>query len=189
MKPWWAVAFAIIGSLLAAGLLFLTVQQPRGRPVTLRPPPTTAPIMVHVTGAVLSPGLYSLPVGSRVMQAIEAAGGLASGANPESINLANLLEDGQQVYIPASSEGAPERSSEIPIVDSESPGDRVDINTASQQELETLPEIGAVIAQAIIDYRLAQGNFASIEDIQNVDGIGPAIYDRIKTMITVTPNR
>jgi competence protein ComEA len=184
MKPWWAIALAIIGSLLAAGLLFLTVQQPRGQPVKLRPPPTPAPIMVDVAGAVAHPGLYALPVGSRVSHALEAAGGLTAWADANQLNLAAILVDGEQVQVPSSMETA--------LPDGVSPsaritgmGDLVNINTASQADLESLPEIGPKIAQAIITYRTEHGLFATIEEIQDVAGIGPAVFDQIRPLITV----
>jgi competence protein ComEA len=184
MKPGWAIALAIIGSLLAAGLLFLTAQQPRGQPVTLRPPPTPAPILVHVAGAVAHPGLYTLPVGSRVSHAVEAAGGLTTGANADQLNLAAILADGEQVYVPsvlgtAVSGGVSSGARNTGM------GDLVNINMASQAELESLPEIGAKIAQEIIAYRTANGLFTTIEEIQDVDGIGPAVFEQIRPLITV----
>jgi competence protein ComEA len=184
MKPWWAIALAIIGSFLAAGLLFLTSQQPRGQPVMLRPPPTPAPILVHVAGAVAQPGVYPLPVGSRVSHAVQAAGGMTDGAYADQLNLAAILADGEQVYVPF-------------VLGTTIPGeltsgsrtagmaDLVNINTATQAELESLPKIGAKIAQAIISYRTTSGLFTTIEEIQEVDGIGPAVFEQIRPLITV----
>jgi competence protein ComEA len=184
MKPWWAIALAIIGSLLAAGLLFLTVQQPRGQPVTLRPPPTPAPIVIAVSGAVVHPGLYTLPVGSRVSHAIQAAGGLTAGAQADQLNLAAILVDGEQVVVGSALETAlPGRVSSG--ARNTGMGDLVNINAASQAELESLPEIGAKIAQAIITYRTAHGLFTTIEEIQDVDGIGPSVFEQIRLLITV----
>ena len=188
MKLWVAVAFAIIGSLLAAGLLFLTIQRPRGEPVALRPPPTSAPIVVYVAGAVANPGLYSLSVGSRINDAVQAAGGFTPKASADGVNLAAPLEDGERVIIPALGEAqVPQQQSELHPLE---PTNQVvlmivNINTASQAELESLPEIGPKTAQAIIAYRTANGPFKSIQAIQEVDGIGPTIFERIKDWITI----
>jgi len=185
MKTWWAVALAIIGSFLAAGLLFLTVQQPRGQPVKLRPPPTAAPILVQVAGGVKLAGLYSLPAGSRVTDAVQAAGGLAAGADPNSLNLAAFLSDGEYVYVPsAQTAGLPVRAPDI--AGTALPGERININTATQAELESLPGIGEITAQAIITYRTAHGRFSTIEEIQEVDGIGPLTFDQIHDLISVS---
>jgi competence protein ComEA len=184
MKTWWAVALAIIGSFLAAGLLFLTVQQPRGQPVKLRPPPTASPIQVHVAGAVMLPGVYSLPVGSRVSDAVQAAGGLAADADPDGTNLAAILADGEKLYVPpiqyAAQTGSAPQTAKTTLL-----GDRIDINAASQAELESLPGIGEKIAQAIIAYRAAHGRFTTIQEIQDVEGIGPSIFEQIQPLITV----
>ena len=185
MKTWWAVALAIIGSFLAAGLLFLTVQQPRGQPVKLRPPPTAAPILVQVSGGVMQAGLYSLPAGSRVTDAVQAAGGLALGADPNSLNLAAILSDGEYVYVPSAQEAEmPDRApqSEGLIL----PGERININTATQVQLESLPGIGEKIALAILAYRSAHGRFVAIEEIQDVEGIGPSIFEQIRDLIAVS---
>jgi competence protein ComEA len=185
MKTWWAVALAIIGSFLAAGLLFLTVRQPHGRPVQLRPPPTASPILVQVAGSVKQAGLYTLPAGSRVMDAVQAAGGLASEADPDAANLAAILKDGDYIYIPsAQGAGLPAQSLEagrVPV-----PGAPININTATQSELESLPGIGEKNAQAIIAYRSAHGSFTSIEEIQDVEGIGPSTFEELRTLITVS---
>lgn len=185
MKTWWAVALAIIGSFLAAGLLFLTVQQPRGQPVKLRPPPTASPILVQVAGGVMQAGLYNLPSGSRVMDAVQAAGGLAPGADPSTLNLAAILNDGEYVYVPSVQEaevsGRAPGSAVIPL-----PGERININTATQVQLESLPGIGEKIAQAIIAYRSTHGRFAAIEEIQDVEGIGPSIFEQIRDLIAVS---
>jgi competence protein ComEA len=107
--------------------------------------------------------------------AVQAAGGFAPGAKTESINLAALLEDGQQIDVPG-------------VVDTSHVNvGRVNINTATASELDALPGIGPTTAQAIVDYRLQHGSFKFIQDIQNVPGIGSATYDRIKDYITVAP--
>jgi competence protein ComEA len=168
---------------MAAGIILLVSQPPRGNAIELRPVPSPNPVLVHVTGGVAEPGVYNLPYGSRVVDAIEAAGGLTEVAVTQSLNLAAILEDGQQVFVPqmvATSENGPPiivRGDEVILL--------VNINTASQSQLEELPEIGPVTAQRIIAYREANGPFLKIEDIQNVEGIGTVTYEQIKDLITV----
>jgi competence protein ComEA len=187
----------IAGGLLAAGLIFLLTRPVRGTPVTLTPPPTPRPIVVHVAGAVAHPGLYSLPPGSRWSDAIEAAGGYQPGANPTALNLAAILQDGERVFVPAISlqPAVPAPTSPAPIVVpqesrssaiSPSVSGLIDINTASLEELDTLPGIGPVTAQNIIAYRTEHGPFASIEAIDNVPGIGPATVEKLKDLITIS---
>lgn len=199
-KGIWYLAFGLVGGLLGAGLLFLMTRQPAGQAITLLPPPTPAPLVVHVTGAVLQPGVYSLPTGSRVRDAVEAAGGLSQDAAEGTINLAAFLEDGARVFIPsltptprATSTRMPEKSQSlvIPSATEEvtlTPSFPININTATLEELDVLPGIGPVTAQKIITYRETNGPFARIEDIQNVPGIGPATYAKIKDLITVGNN-
>lgn len=146
-------------------------------------------IIVHVAGAVVEPGVYYLEKGSRVFQAIEKAGGPLEEADLERINLAQPLMDGQQVYIPAflpageeaQLAGAVTFRSEAYLNQSR----KININTASKAELETLPGIGAVKAQNIIKYREEHGYFQRIEDITRVNGIGEKTFENIKDLITV----
>ncbi len=100
MKSWWKVAFGILCGLLGGGLIYLVSSPPRGAPVQLLPPPSPAPIQVYVTGAVIHPGVYALPAGSRIEQAIQAAGGAAAQADLQAVNLAEMLEDGRPAADP-----------------------------------------------------------------------------------------
>jgi len=155
---------------------------------TLFPTPTPAPIRVHVSGAVRQPAVYELPPGSIVQDAVDAAGGPASDADLDRINLALALQDQQQVYVPRQGETHPP-----PPVSGGEPGSGgptgalVNINTATTVELETLPRIGPVTAQRIVEYREANGPFETIEDIQNVPGIGPVTFEGLKDLIAVGP--
>jgi len=192
MKTWWVVVFSIAISLLGAGIIFLVSSQPRGKPVELLPPPTKSPITVHISGAVLKPGVYTLPAGSRVKDGISAAGGTIEDANLETVNLAAFLEDGSKIQIPFLANEAKETShnqsttSTTEKAQSNSPtNQKININTASQTELESLPGIGPVTAQKIIAYREENGSFETVEAIQNVAGIGPATFDKIEDFITV----
>jgi competence protein ComEA len=146
-------------------------------------------MVVHVSGAVARPGVYELPAGSRIQDALLAAGDILPGANPEALNLAALLEDGAKIVVPllepptdlipslASSPALPANGG-LPI-------GPIDINQATQVELESLPGIGPVIAQRIIAYRDENGPFTTAEAIQNVAGIGPATFEDIENLITV----
>jgi competence protein ComEA len=142
-----------------------------------------------VTGAVAEPGVYELPAGSRVLDALEAAGGPGPEADAGGLNQAAPLADGDQVVVPtAAAAGAAESPGEVgPAASGPAPGALVDLNTADLAELESLPGIGPSIAQRIIDHREANGPFAKAADIVNVSGIGPATYEQIKDRITVTP--
>jgi len=165
------------------------------------PAPATTVIQVHVTGAVLRPGVYALDAGSRLVQAVDVAGGMAPDADPERINLADYLVDGQQVYVPR--RGTPIPPSPTPVAPSAAAGSRggpglvdagsaatgggglVNINSASAAQLEALPGIGSTLADRIITYREAHGAFAEPADIMGVSGIGEGIYGKIAPYITV----
>lgn len=181
----------LAGFVLAGGLLYV-MRAPAGEPIVLQPAPTEKPIAVHVIGAVPRPGLYEFPEGARVQDAIDAAGGLLAEADPGSINLAALLEDGQQLDIPYAAGSEPVQGSnnsfaqplptEAPTAGAQ---DLININTATAEELDSLPGIGPTTALKIIDYRNQNGPFNSIEDIMNVSGIGPSTFENIKDLITV----
>lgn len=179
------VAGTLFGLFLAA-LVWVVTRNPSGQAVMLRPAPTEKPIIVHISGAVPRPGVYALPKGARVQDAVSAAGGFLAEADKESINLAQPLEDGQRLDIPFLEGFSPVLPTAV-IERSVSPQDTdlVNINTATSFELETLPGIGPTIAQKIIEYREQNGPFLSTEDIINVPGIGPGTYERIKGLITV----
>lgn len=154
-------------------------------------------IIVHITGAVKKNGIVKLKDGARIYDAIEMAGGSTDDADLSKINLAYVLEDGQKVYIPKIGEINQENAEEEYITfeygnnkniiqDYNKGGnEKVNINTANQTELETLPGIGTATAEKIIDYRNKNGKFSSVEDIQNVKGIGNAKYENIKESICV----
>lgn len=188
MKNLWGIAFAVVCGLLGAGLLFLAAAAPRGEPIRLTPPATPAPIIVHVAGAVNAPGVHTLPFGSRVKDAIEKSGGLADSADSNLINLAEPIRDGMQIWVP---EQQADQDSHTPPGQTGQegndahPADLTNINTASQAELETLPGIGPAKAQAIIQFRLENGPFNEIADIQSVSGIGSVTFEKLRAYITV----
>ena len=100
MKDWLKIAFAVVCSLLSVGVILLVSSTPRGQAIHLSPPPSPAPIIVHLVGAVLNPGVYSLSPGSRLKDAIEIAGGLLPEADTDKLNLAASLVDGSQIVVP-----------------------------------------------------------------------------------------
>jgi competence protein ComEA len=191
MKNALYVLLGVMAGFVLAGVLVFVSRAPAGNPITLQPAPTDAPIAIHVIGAVPRPGLYEFPKGARVQNAIDAAGGLLVGANTDVLNLAALLEDGQQLDIPFMA-GIQEAPLAIELPSSVTPTavvnpniDLININTATLEEFDSLPGIGPTTAQKIVDYRDANGPFAAIEDIMNVSGIGPATFEDIKGLITV----
>lgn len=153
--------------------------------------------LVHVLGAVASPGVYELGPDARVVDAIAAAGGLADDADTAQINLARPAVDGEQIYVPKVGETPPE----APGVAAEpgtndganggangsgaGSGGLVNLNTASAAALETLPRIGPAMAQRIIDYRDANGGFSAIEELKEVSGIGDATFEQLEPLVTV----
>ena len=191
MKQIVYVMIGLLSGFVLAGALFFVARAPSGKAVTLMPSPTKEPIQVHVIGAVVRPGVYAFTEGSRVQDAINAAGGLLAEADPNSINLAAKLEDGQQLDVPFGEGAAPSSSSNAPFTVLSTPGaststqDLLNINTASAEDLDSLPGIGPTTAQKIVDYRDQHGPFEHIEDIMNVAGIGPATFDNIKDLIAV----
>jgi competence protein ComEA len=185
MKYFWGIAFAVVCTLLGVGLILLVSSQPRGTSIKLSPPPTASPVTVHVAGAVNQPGVYRLPPGSRVEGAILAAGGAIPEADLSLINLAMVVEDGMQIWVPALIEEEPRVEEQERSPTYEAPEVLININTASQNELESLPRIGPVIAAEIIRYRQTNGPFRRKEDIQEVKGIGPVTFEKISELITV----
>jgi competence protein ComEA len=199
MKFRWQAVLWLIGGLLAAGILYLVAGGPRGEAITLQAPPTPAPLLVHVVGAVAQPGLYSLPTNSRVEDAIQAAGGLLPEAAAQALNLAAFLQDGQQIYIPARApttspsitfttpQPEPPPSNQVIPDPPAAPGTStlININTATFEELDTLPGVGPVTAEKIIAHRQTNGPFPTIEAIMDVSGIGPVKFEGMRDLITV----
>lgn len=156
------------------------------------PPPSVGPapgtILVHVAGAVRRPGLYEMPAGSRIADAIDVARGPQPAADLNALNLAEPLADGQKVEVPKRGQAVsvPTTPGAIPGVTPGSPvGATVNLNSADQIALETIPGIGPVTATAIIAYRTEVGQFESIEQLLEVTGIGPATLESMRPYITI----
>ncbi|MFT4212751.1 MAG: ComEA family DNA-binding protein [Microbacterium sp.] len=139
-----------------------------------------AGVYVHVEGAIRAPGLYLLPAGARVVDAVSAAGGFADDADQAGLNLARVLVDGEQLHVPAVGEAAASATAGGVTADG-----RVNINTADAAALDTLPRIGPALAQRIIDWREANGAFTSVDDLLAVTGIGDAILAGLRDLVTV----
>ncbi len=142
-------------------------------------------IIVHITGCVEKEGIVSLQEGARIADAVEEAGGLTLDANLKNVNLAYKLKDGQKIHIPSNIE---DENSEIITEKSgvetmKNESELININTATQTELETLSGIGPSMAMKIIDYRNKNGEFENIESIKEVPGIGDNKFDAIKDSI------
>lgn len=145
-------------------------------------------IIVHVAGAVAMPGIVQLALGSRLHEAIAAAGGGTDAADPDRLNLASVLEDGQKILVPARGDPGP----------AESPGEtggpggsgpaevrKIDLNTAGVEELGTLPRVGPVLAQRIVDWRTQHGRFKAVEELDAVDGVGPKLLAALLPLVRV----
>jgi competence protein ComEA len=189
---WWLGQSGGAEQVTPAPLLALSQPTAVGLAATPEPTPATSPtpqiLAVYVSGAVRKAGVYRLPEGSRVDDALRAAGGPAADADVVRVNLAARLADEQQIYVPAQGEAA----APVPLVSGGSEaaapaaGDgKININTAGVAELDSLPRIGPATAQRIIEYRSANGPFAAIEDIQNVKGVGPATFSDLQDKISV----
>lgn len=169
-------ALAVVAAVVVLGAAFFAWQS-RARPETVAPPresaatPASAQIVVAVSGKVHKPGLVRLPIGSRVADAIEAAGGVLPGTDLSAVNLARKLTDGELIAIGVDS-GA-------------SPGGKVNLNTATPAQLDSLPGVGPVLAQRIIDYRTQHGGFKSISELRQIEGIGEETFARLKELVTL----
>jgi competence protein ComEA len=196
----------ILALAIVVSIVYLSLNKPETTTVEIQPPlptstgrptATPAPIEVHVVGEVndMVEGegvLLSMPQGSRVVDAIEAAGGPTDNANLEVVNLAQLLQDGDRIEVPAKvsmneeSDGEESAANSEPVPSPTRNAPRiVNINESDLNELMTLPRIGETTAQRIIDYREANGPFETVEDLLNVEGIGDATLDNLRDLISV----
>ena len=186
---WWDVAFGVVVGVLTStalvAALLLVLQSPSGATVRLVLPTPTS-VVVHVAGAVARPGVYQLPPGSRVVDALEAAGGALPEAAVEALNLAQPLEDGQRIWVPARGQPSPTYvAAATPTATAMPAFPKLDLNTATAQELEALPGIGPVLARRIVEYRDRFGPFQKVEDLLAVRGIGPVLLEKIRPYVYV----
>lgn len=187
-----AVFIAILGAVL--GVLVLA---PRSTTTTPSPSPpvfesvasssTTLPqLLVHAAGAVRQPGIHRLPTGSRIADLIEAAGGVDDTVDIDRVNLAAPVSDGERVYVPRRDEPVPPTwtSSSDQSGNPGLEGRPLDINTATEQELDELPGVGPATAAAILAERKVRGRFTSVDDLLDVRGIGTAKLEEIRSLVT-----
>jgi competence protein ComEA len=163
---------------------------PTGAPVSTSPSPAPAAIpaagslVVHVAGTVVDPGIVTLPAGARVADAIQAAGGALPETDLSGVNLARILVDGEQVLVglPAVA-GAPLAATPAPSGGSET--GPLDLNSATLDQLQNLPGVGPVLAQRIVDWRTDNGRFTSVEELQEIDGIGEQRLEDLRSRVRV----
>lgn len=196
-----AVLLTSLFWLVLAGGVLLAWRQPQPVAFQVQPPPATStpaatptpgPIQVEVAGAVVAPGVYTLPAGARGADAIAAAGGLTADADSAAINLARPLQDGEQLVAPTRPPAQPAAAAgSLPLDAVRSGGidlvvaGLIDLNRASLEELDQLPGIGPVTAQAIVEHRTTHGPFRSVDELVDVKGVGPATLEKIRALITV----
>jgi competence protein ComEA len=156
--------------------------------------PTPAPVVVYISGAVARPDVYELPPDARVKDVVLAAGGLTAEADSERINLAAHIHDAQHIHVPRQNETLPPDDERVPqgeppdaagAAGAASGDDMINLNTASVSDLAALRGIGEVTAQRIVDYRTVNGPFATIDELQNVRGIGPTLLADLQGSIYV----
>jgi competence protein ComEA len=178
-----AYVLALLAVLTLAGRVALRSDTATPAAVPVKMEAAKAParkILVHVVGQVARPGLYSLPDGSRVNDAITRAGGPRPRAALELVNLAAPVADGQQVVVPSKQDAA-QTADSGPAASL--PGGRVHLNSATLEQLDQLPGIGPVTAQKIIDYRTEHGAFGSVDELDAVSGIGPARLEELRDLV------
>jgi comEA protein len=139
-------------------------------------------VVVDVGGAVANPGVYKLHNNSRVIDALRAAGDIVAGADLSQINRAALVRDGDRIYVPRVGESAP---ATVVAGGGSAASALVNVNTATAEQLDSLPGVGPATAQAIISYRTEHGRFTSVTDLQKVSGIGPAKFAKMKDLVRV----
>lgn len=147
-----------------------------------------ATLYVHILGAVARPGLYVLSDGDRAIDAVAAAGGFTATADQSQLNLARVIVDGEQLYVPSIGEAPAAAAGGASGANGAGGGGvagKVNINTADEATLETLPRVGPAMAKRIIDWRAANGRFTAIEDLMSVSGVGEKTFEQLKDMVTL----
>ena len=179
------VSTSASGSSLVGAFPAVGSAPPSAAPTTVNTP-SAAEVVVDVAGRVRRPGLYHLPAGSRVDDAISAAGGARRGVPLRNLNLAAVLVDGEQILVgPGSGAALAAPAAPPAAAGASSPAAPVPLNTASLEQLETLPGVGPVTAQKILDYRAAHGSFSAIDQLKDVSGIGDITFAELEPLVTL----
>ncbi len=187
MKPWQHILLGILLGLLFSGIILLFILPQRGTPIPLitvtasasaKKTPELNLIKVELAGAVGKPGVYEVPKGIHLVDALALGGGTTETADLRKINLALVLKDGQKITIPT-------LNSQSELTQVSQSGSLLDINSASIEQLIELPGIGELKAQAILTYRNDYGPFQTLEDLMEVPGVGESIFEGIKDLITI----
>ncbi|MFC4244355.1 ComEA family DNA-binding protein [Gryllotalpicola reticulitermitis] len=184
------IGVAVVSGLLnsGGGLEPVTADGSAGSAaITAAPSPIASRSLVHVLGQVARPGVYELAAGARVIDAVGAAGGFAAAADRTALNLAQRVADGEQIYVPKPGEAPPVAA--VGGVGASgggavASGDKLDLNSATLEQLETLPRVGPSLGQRILDWRTQNGRFSSVDDLQNVSGIGEKTFADLKDLVT-----
>jgi competence protein ComEA len=168
---------SVLASAATGGARLLSVSMP--------PTPSSgSEVLVHVVGQVRHPGLVRLVSGARVADALRKAGGTTRRADLSAVNLARLVADGEQVFVPAPGQSPPPAAGQGPgAAPSAGSGSPVDLNTATESELDALPGVGPVIAGRIVAWRQQHGRFASVDELTEVSGIGDATLERLRPLV------
>ncbi|MBA2365328.1 MAG: helix-hairpin-helix domain-containing protein [Actinobacteria bacterium] len=193
------VLIAVMAGAVVLGLVLWA----RGAPATVAPParssapqeqdsfapaavPSPEPVLlVHVAGAVRRPGLYEMPAGARIADAVQAARGPTGRSDLDALNLAEPLQDGLKIDVPRRGEAVAAAPAPQSGASAAAPAAPVNLNVADQAALETIPEIGPVTAAAILEYRSQVGSFSSVEELLEVSGVGPATLEAMRPYVTV----
>ncbi len=179
---------ALVAGVAVVYALYQALDERSAPPIVIEDAAATLPVVVEIRGEVESPGVYELSPGARLHDAIAAAGGLTGEADVATVNLARRLRDGELIVIPALP--VPGSTPMLPSTDTRDVAAadgslaKININTATTQELEALPGVGEVIAARIVTYREQHGPFRSVDDLIHVEGISDRAIDRIRELVT-----
>jgi len=185
------VLIALVAAVAVVYAIYQALDERSGPLILIEDAAADVPVVVEVRGAVDAPGVYELSPGARLQDAIAAAGGVTDEADLSTVNLARRLRDGELVMVlalpsPGSTPGVPISGADH-AVPATGPQVRININTATAEELEALPEIGEVTAARIIAYREQNGPFRSVDDLINVEGVTLRTIDQFRELVTTAP--
>jgi competence protein ComEA len=185
------IVVGLVAAVAAVYAIFQALDERSAPPIVIEDAAANLPVVVEVRGAVEAPGVVELSPGARLQDAIAAAGGLSKDADLSTVNLARRLRDGEVVVILAVP--SPGSTPVLPIdevhgaIPAESPQTKININSATVEELEAMPGIGEVIAARIIAYREENGPFRTVDDLIHIQGISDRTIDQIRDLVTTGP--